>query len=175
MTSKSFTISLDQRFKNKLRGRFEQYDFDVGVLQNKPHKKAIYGSHKSFAGGPARRVGQAGKSKTVRGVSHWFRLRTNYLRAPFHESRRGDDIIKFTKEFFKYAFGRSQEKRLRNLMQAIVRNPILRREYGPNKMSTVRNKGFDRYGIDTGQLFKNITAKVNRKKVSLSTRIRHGG
>jgi CHAD domain-containing protein len=162
--SKTVTIQLDQRFQKKLKARFGKYDFEVGILKNVPHKKAVYGSVKNFHGGPARRTGAKAKN-TVRQVSHWFRQRTNYLRAPFHESRKNDDIIRFTKEFFKMAFGKSEPTRLRNLVQAIIRNPILRRDYGPNKMSTVRKKGFDRYGIDTGQLFKNITAKVTKKNV----------
>lgn len=50
-------------------------------------------------------------------------------------------------------------RRIQNLCRAIVRNPILRKEYGNNKPSTVKSKGFDQLGINTGTLFKNIEAR----------------
>lgn len=49
-------------------------------------------------------------------------------------------------------------KRLENAARAIVRNPILRREYNPNVKSWAKRKGFDHWGMSTGTLFKNITA-----------------
>jgi hypothetical protein len=92
------------------------------------------------------------------------RLGFNYLTKPFEE--RTSDIIKFSNEFFKLAFGRSQEKRVVNLLQAIVRNPILRGEYGgPNSALTKRIKGFNRPMIDTAQLFKALRARIKIKSL----------
>lgn len=54
------------------------------------------------------------------------------------------------------------KKRLENLLQAIVRNPILRLEYGKNTATAADNKGFDRHLFDTGQMFKAITARAKR-------------
>ena len=54
-------------------------------------------------------------------------------------------------------------RRLENTCQALVRNPILAHRYGKNKPSTIKNKGFDAYGIATGTLFDNITAVRVRK------------
>lgn len=54
------------------------------------------------------------------------------------------------------------KRRLENLCRSIVRNPMLRKELGPNAESTVEDKGFDQYGINTGTLFKNIEAKYGR-------------
>ncbi len=51
-------------------------------------------------------------------------------------------------------------KRCENLLQAIVRNPILRGEYGKQGRSTTRTKGFYSPMIDTAQLFKSIKASV---------------
>jgi hypothetical protein len=48
-------------------------------------------------------------------------------------------------------------------LQAIVRNPILRGDYGKNKKETIKRKGFDRYMIDTGQFFNSIIARVTKK------------
>lgn len=157
----NITIELDKRFKDKAKGMFGKYEFEVGVLKNGPHKNALPKSRglKSFAGGPARRVSSK-SGPTLEQVSKWNRKKTDYLRAPF--KKRSSDIIRFSQEFFRLVFGRSEPKRAVNLLQAIVRNPILRGDYGSNKTSTIRKKGFDRYMIDTAQLFKNITARLKK-------------
>lgn len=158
---------LDKRFKNKISGKFEAYTFEVGILKNGPYKnpKSKSFGFKSFAGGRARKV-ESKSDKTLREVSKWNRKKTNYLMAPFEDtSDKSGDIKKFLNAFFSYVFGRSTEKRLINTLQAVVRNPILRGDYGPNARSTIRTKGFDRYMIDTGQLFKNILARVRKRRV----------
>ncbi len=158
-------IKLDSRFKKNVAGRFGKYDFQVGILQDKLHKDPKIGERglkgqdvlASYAGGPIRRTKSSG-SRTISDVSkaNRDRLGFNYLTEPF--KHRTSDIIKFSNEFFKLAFGRSQKKRCENLLQAIVRNPILRGDYGKNSALTKKIKGFDRYMIDTAQLFKAITA-----------------
>jgi hypothetical protein len=160
-------IELDRRFKNKAKGLFGKYEFEVGILENKAHKKALSKSKglKDFHGGPARKIGAKPKL-TVEEISRFFRKRGgkfNYLTTPF--KNRSSDIVNFAKEFFKFAFGKSEKQRALNYLQAIVRNPILRGDYGPNKRSTIRTKGFNRFGIDTGQLFQNIKARVKINRV----------
>jgi len=154
-------ITLDRRFKRKAKGIFERYEFEVGILDDGPHYNALDKSKglKSYAGGPARKQGRT-SSGSISDVSQENRKRmhVNYLTAPF--KRRSSDIIKFSNEFFKLAFGRSEKKRAENLLQAVVRNPILRGDYGHNSLATRKEKGFDRLMIDTAQLFKSIIARV---------------
>lgn len=156
------SLKLDQRFRDKAKGRFEKYEFEVGVLKNAPHKKAYPKSKglKTFAGGPARKTSPKISKVTIADVSRFNRRKTDYLRAPF--KKRTSDIIRFSSEFFKLAFGRSTDQRVVNYLQAIVRNPILRGDYKNNKRSTVKKKGFNRYMIDTAQLFRSITARVKK-------------
>jgi hypothetical protein len=157
-------LILDSRFKRNVRGRFGKYNFEVGVLEDKPYLNARRGERgqkgqdviTNYAGGPVRR-----KSKTLSGQnisdvskSNRERLGFNYLSEPF--KKRSSDIVRFSKEFFKLAFGRSEKRRAENLLQAIVRNPILRGEYGPQGELTTKIKGFSRPMIDTAQLFKAI-------------------
>ena len=73
---------------------------------------------------------------------------------------------KFLREFGLWAFEKTG-KRHRTLaaLRAVVRNPMLKGEYGPNKPSTIRAKGFDRFSIDTGQLYTAIGAKVRVKRL----------
>lgn len=156
-------IELDRRFKKRLQGRFGKYDFQVGILNDGPHKDPKTGERgqkgqdvlSAYAGGPIRQKTRK-SSKTISEVSaaNRERLGFNYLSEPFR--KRSSDIVKFSNEFFKLAFGRSEKRRAENLLQAIVRNPILRGDYGGNSDLTVKIKGFNRGMIDTAQLFKAI-------------------
>lgn len=159
-------LALDKRFKKNLQGRFGKYDFQVGVLEDASYRtprrgqRGLGGSDviSSYAGGPVRKASRQASGKTVAEISkaNRDRLGFNYLSEPF--KKKTADIIKFTNAFFKLAFGRSEKRRAENLLQAIVRNPILRGEYGPNSELTKKIKGFDRGMIDTAQLFKALKA-----------------
>lgn len=159
-------LVLDKRFKKNLQGRFGKYDFQVGILEDGPHFEAKRGERgkkgqdvlAQYAGGPVRKATRTPSGSSIADVSreNRDRLGFNYLSEPF--KKKSSDIVKFTNEFFKLAFGRSEKRRAENLLQAIVRNPILRGDYGANSALTQRIKGFDRKMIDTAQLFKAIQA-----------------
>lgn len=168
------TLKLDERFKNRVQGMIEKYEFQVGVLEDGPHliakrgKRGLKGQDvlKKYAGGPARQVTRKDSGKTIAEVSKELRekIGVNYLTAPFHAGNKAQqDILRFTNEFFKLVFGRSEKRRVENLLQAIVRNPMLRGDYGSNSRITQAIKGFDRKTIDTAQLFKAIIAKCEIK------------
>lgn len=160
-------IQLNPKFRKNVEGIFSKYSFQVGVLVDGPHKDPKRGERgkkgqdvlSTYAGGPIRKKSTK-SSESISEVSASLRekLGVNYLVAPF--KNKSSDIIKFTKTFFQLAFGRSQPKRLENLLQAIVRNPMLRGDYGSNSAVTKKIKGFDRSTIDTAQLFKAIKAAV---------------
>lgn len=164
-------IDFHRSFGHRLKGRIERYQFVVGILDDKPHRLAkesppgFLGEDNitSYAGGPVRKTSRTASGLSIADVSQLNRERLgfNYILKPFQD--QGADIIKFTTEFLKLCFERSSVKRVVNLIQAIVRNPILRQDYGPNKRITEMTKGFNRNMIDTGQLFKNIKANVIRK------------
>jgi len=164
----SIGIKLDRSFVKQAKGMFEKYEFQVGILQDADHKKAMEPSAglKSYAGGPVRRKSSQSSGKTISEVSEDLRKRigVNFYLHPF-SSKKNQDILNFVKSFFELCMGRTQAKRAENLLQAIVRNPILRGDYGRNTEQTVKKKGFNRFMIDTGQLFRAITAKV-RTRVS---------
>lgn len=161
-------LELDKRFKKNVAGRFGKYNFEVGVLDDKPYRMPLRGERgkkgqdvlTQYAGGPIRKASRRSSGKTIAEVSEANRERMgmNYLTEPF--KKRSSDIIKFSTEFFKLVFGRSQQRRCENLLQAIVRNPILRGDYGTNAPLTKKIKGFDRFMIDTAQLFKNIKSRT---------------
>lgn len=160
-------LRLSPGFRKRLEGRFGKYSFEVGVLNDGPHKQPkelnVMQTNEAevlsnYAGGPIRKKTSKASGKSIAEVSkaNRERLGFNYLSEPF--KKKSSDIIKFSNEFFKLAFGRSEKKRAENLLQAIVRNPILKGEYGANTEATAKHKGFNRGMIDTAQLFKAIKA-----------------
>jgi len=163
-------VEFGSSWTKKLKGRIERYDFEVGVLEDKVHMDPIVQGRfdepdlKNYAGGPVRRTSRQKGSLSVGNVlvENMKRLNINILQRPFQE--RNSDILKFTDYFLKLVVGgKASVKRLENLLQAIVRNPILKQEYGSNKSSTADEKGFDRHLFDTGQMFRAIRAKVKRR------------
>ncbi len=166
-------IKLNKNFKKHVKGRFEKYTFEVGVLTDAPHRSALRGAPgkkgqdvlTTYAGGPVRKTSRKAYLK-ISEVSERLRkfLGFNYLQKPF--LKKSSDLLKFTNEYFKLVAGKTQRKRVENLLQAVVRNPMLRGDYGSNSKLAQAIKGFDRLTIDTGQLFKAIKARVKvRSKV----------
>ncbi len=165
-------MKLDRRFIDQARGRIERFYFEVGVMDNKPHKKAASQKKgfKALAGGPARKTGRVPSGMTIAEVSKELRQNTgvNFYSKPW-KARKNADLLRFIRSFMRLITqgGKLQEKkRLENALQAVVRNPITRGDYGRNSEVTEKIKGFNRLMIDTGQLFRAIKARVRILSVS---------
>ncbi len=164
-------IEMGKSWGRKLQGRVNQYEIEVGVLEDKPHMNPVEHSLfetpqlRSYAGGPVRRTSRVPGESSIGQVlvDNMKRLNINILLRPFQE--RNSEIIKFTDYFLRYLVQKTSTgpKRVENLAQAIVRNPILRQEYGPNTSITADNKGFNRHLFDTGQMFKAIRARLIKR------------
>lgn len=159
-------IQLNKTFAERLKGRLENYDMTVGILKDGKHYLPKQPRElKNYAGGEVRKIDRnaIGPVLNISTVSKKMRqyLGFNYLREPFTEST--SDVTRFLATFFNYAFGRSTSRRLENTLQAVVRNPILRGEYYIESERTIKEKGFSRPMIDTGQLFQSIKAEVKKK------------
>lgn len=156
-------LTLDKRFKQTMNATFAKYDMRVGILDDGPHRdaKPAKTGLGSYAGGPVRKKGKS-TGTTISEVAENIRQEqgVEWLEEPFRD--RTADIIKFSNEFFKMASGAqgSMRKRCENLLQAIVRNPILRGDYGSNSSQAKKWKTFDRYLMDTAQFFRAIKAKI---------------
>lgn len=163
-------LEMGKSWGKKLQGRINKFEFEVGVLDDKPHMSPV--SHglfeepqlRSYAGGPVSRTSRVpdGKSTGEVLVDNMKRLNINLLLRPFQE--KNSDILKFTEYFLKLVLRRpgTSGKRLENLLQAIVRNPILKQEYGENSSQTADAKGFNRHLFQTGQMFKAIRARITK-------------
>lgn len=163
-------LEFGKSFTKKLKGRVEQYEFEIGILDDKPHRNPVetplFGQAQlgSYAGGPVRKATRESGPESVGAifVQNQERLNINLLLRPFQE--QNSDIMRFVKTFMQLITTNPgmPKKRLENLLQAIVRNPILRQEYGSNSSQAADNKGFDRHLFDTGQMFKSILARAKR-------------
>lgn len=149
----------------KMEKQIEGYSFEVGVLKDTVHKAAIKGETKNFAGGPARKISRVQQKVTNGELLKFNQAKANkdFLKLPFQE--KTSDIIKFSQEFLKLALRRpgANQRRVENLLQAIVRNPILRGDYGVNTSSAARAKGFNRFLFDTAQMFNSIKARMIKR------------
>jgi hypothetical protein len=162
-------MKMDARFKKNMRGVFEKYEFEVGILQDKAYRIPMRGQIgqkgqdvlTKFAGATVRKASRRNSGKNISDISAANRKRYNYLVKPFRQ--KNTDIQRLMKRFFDFAFGRTTEKRLENSLQAIVRNPILSKKYGSNSSLTKKIKGFNHVMMDTAQLFKSIKARVRKK------------
>lgn len=161
-------LTLSNRWAKTLQARVESFEFEVGILDDKEHRNPQEAplhtppSLGNYAGGPVRRMGKGTSGKTSEVfIANEKRMNTNLLWEPFQ--KKNDEILKFTKSFLELVVKKNLSvKRVENLLQAIVRNPILRLEYGKNTPHTADGKGFDRHLFDTGQMFKAIKARVKR-------------
>lgn len=187
-------IKLETPIDKLLRRKVEPFTFEVGILKNSNHRlpkgalkrkkkksikssinavvKTLQGKKKkhyigTFAGGPVRRMGGPGPLSVAQ-VSQEVRVNTgiNVFIEPF--KRKNSEANRFIAAFLELCFAQNKvtaRRRTENLLQACVRNPILRKQYGRNKGLAKKIKGFDRKFIDTGQFFKSIQARVLTKAI----------
>lgn len=163
-------IEFERSLSKKIRKQIERFEFDVGVLENKPHKDPKetprFGEPDlgQYAGGPVRKLSRIVGPLTVAEifVENMKRLNINLLLEPFR--KKDDELNRFVTYFLRLVTKKpgTSIKRIENLLQAVVRNPILRKDYGDNSSFAADNKGFDRHLFDTGQMFRNIKARVKR-------------
>jgi hypothetical protein len=159
-------LNMGKSWTKRMGKQIEGFQFEVGVLKDKPHAVPKKGEVKNYAGGPARKMARGKDGKASIGeilVYNMKRLNKNFLREPFQ--KKNSDIMRFTKEFLKLAFRHKgvNTKRVENLLQAVVRNPMLKQEYGANSSKAAKVKGFNRHLFDTAQMFQSIRARVLKR------------
>jgi hypothetical protein len=167
-------VELSKSLSNKIIAMVEKYELEAGILKDADYylpdegmpgiPKEMRNNKSLLAGGPVRKRSSKKSGQKISDISQAIRNQqdVDYLSKPF-SNRNNKDLRDVLDNFFNYAFGRSTERRLTNAMRALIRNPILRQDYGGNLPSTEREKGFNRYLFDTGQFFRTITARVIRK------------
>lgn len=184
------SITVEMKFKRplsrQLKRAAENYPMAVGILPEdatrehfppvqtglfgidgvKANGKKIENPYKAFpAGGTARKIDRTGGADgTIGGifVEAQEKNNVNLLTAPL-DRPQSRDIQNLLKQFFKILGDTKKPvRRLQNAVQALIRNPITRGDYGKNRRATAEAKGFDTLFVDTGQLFQAIKARVGR-------------
>lgn len=100
---------------------------------------------------------------TIARISAKVRKQVDYLRLPF--KKQSKELKNFVRLYFLYASGRGGRSPVETALRFLVRQPILKRKYGPNTRATIQEKGFDHRLVDTGQLYRNTKAKVRVRRV----------
>lgn len=157
-------FKIDKRFKNRISGRYGKYSFGTGVdnkVHHAPRRPVAYGS---LQGGPIRKKGPKTYGTTTLEVAKAMQKKTGFMTAPFRK-QRSKDMRAFLQAFFNFASGKGSKSKVQTALRAVVRNPMLRGDYGRNTRITAKSKGFNRLLFDTGQLFKSILAYVRSRNV----------
>lgn len=159
-------MRLQGLFKRQLQRRLLGHKMQVGILVDGPHKNALPAKRglKSLAGQRARKTGLR-STKKISEVAREVQASTgiNLFKEPF-KIKANKTLRDFIKSFMVFALQRKQVRRLENALQAVIRNPITRHDYGSNSKPWSRVKTFNWLFVDTGQLFRAIRAKVTRRR-----------
>ena len=156
----------DIEFKVDDLGRFIQKDLDkyeseVGILEDKPAAK-WKGPIRTLYGGKANRQAGQNKETTLRALMAKFNTTYNILLAPWKSAENKDVLNVIDKMTADMNKGGKLKQSFINAMQAVVRNPILRGDYGKNTKETQATKGFNRLMINTGKFFSNIKVRLTK-------------
>ena len=149
----------------QLQKEYSRFEFHVGVLQDRPEPYPRYGETKNFHGGKALKKGKY-SATTVAEVAETTNRVYNWLLGAWSGRKANSNnaaILRVLRTYAAYLSKPENNNRLRNAVQAVVRNPILRGDYGSNSESYAKQKGFNRFLIATGTLFDSIKAAVVRR------------
>lgn len=134
--------------------QIRKYKSTVGILDDVVGGKAMPNTVKKFHGIEARKSSQERRNRTNReilvSVSEYYGR--DFLKEPWNNDNNKEvmDVVDALASSLNTNRG---FKKLENAIQAVVRNPILRGEYGKKPLGGVA-------GIDTGSLFNSIKANV---------------
>jgi len=162
-------LSVGTSWRVKLKNKVEAYEAVAGIKNGPRRPVATPRQEGQFAGGNVRKTAAGRSGQTNTQVAAWvMNFAGNIFTAPFRiDSNR--DIVKFSHGFIKELLkpgkntSLTNNKRVKNLMQAIIRNPILRGDYRMHDAKTGKKKGFTRSLIDTGQFFRSIQVIIKKK------------
>lgn len=147
-----------KNLSKKLTFKLEKYEVQVGLLEDKKRKKPLFNKFKNYAGKRLLKEGGFSKGASLVKVAEYLDKRFKWLRKPFL-LKNNKEVVIVLNDIVKHMNGKGDKQRILNGFQAVVRNPILRGEYGKNNARWAKIKGFDDTLMMTGQFFKNIKAR----------------
>lgn len=158
MSRPDISFQASQSLHQFLQSKMRRYDVTVGVLEDGPSAKWKK-EQKSLAGGPANRIAGQNKEVTLRALMAKWNAVYNLLLAPWRKADNKEVVEVIGRMAADIGTSGKQKQAFLNAVQAVVRNPILRGDYGDNSKEWAKAKGFNRLLINTGRLFQHIKAR----------------
>lgn len=149
-------------FQHKLSKDLSSIQIEIGILQDRPEVESLSkkeGLKRLTSSQLALKAGRKSITTVVE-IFKKFDKKYKLLTAPF-EKDQNKEVVNMLDQMIKEINGTATNiRRIENTAQAVVRNPILRGDYGSNKETTEEIKGFNKLFIRTGTMFKQIKARV---------------
>ncbi len=162
MSGQDVKFQAVERLNSFLSKRLGKYEVEVGLLEDAPAAKWKK-ERKRLAGGPANKEAGSDKNTTLREVfAHWAQV-YNLLLAPLRAEGNKDVVEVIGRMVADLVTLGRQKQQFLNAVQALIRNPISRGDYGKNSKEWAKAKGFNRLLINTGKMFKNIKARFKNR------------
>ena len=136
----------------------ERFTAQAGILADGPEKKWKR-ERKNFYGGPANKIAGVDTKSSIREVFAKLNLRYQLLLAPWRNANSKEQVQVAKELVNSLNAGGKPTNAMRNAIQAVIRGPIQRGEYGNNSKGWAAIKGFNRLMINTGTLFRAIKAR----------------
>lgn len=145
----------------KLAFKLDKYQVEVGLLSDKVRKKPKFGKFKNYAGKTLLQEGGISKGAKIVELAEILDKKYKWLRKPFL-LKNNKEVVLVLNDIVKDMNGQDLKQRILNGFQAVVRNPILRGEYGFHSSKWAKKKGFNQLLMMTGQFFKAIQARFKK-------------
>ena len=153
-------VKLNESFLDKEVKEFEAQRVTVGVLDKSKYAaiaKPKSAGLKSMKGIPASYIKRRDKSFPMWQLADFLDYHYGFIsKAAINPNNA--DLVLVMNELKKIFDGKVNPKRIENAAIALVRNQILRKDFGSNAESTEKQKGFDMPLVRTGALFSSIKA-----------------
>lgn len=150
-----------RNLSKKLAFKLQQYEVEVGLLADKQRRKPKFGQFKTYAGKTLLREGEMSNGASLVEVAEYLDKKYKWLRKPFL-LKTNKEVVSVLNDIVKDMNGKDLKKRILNGFQAVVRNPILRGEYGLHSEKWAKKKGFNQLLMMTGQFFKSVNARFKK-------------
>lgn len=163
MDAKKFTDVKIKKYINK-------FQYFVGIKQNSNSRKIVIHNENKLtntARGQASSLGR--KSSSISNAEVYLNLKKDHkfdiLRDPFDKKKYPQDEFKKIKKYI-LSTKESDQKRLGNGLVAMIKNYMDLQKLKKNKYITAKQKGFNKFSIDSRQLQKSIgwAVKITKSK-----------
>lgn len=153
--------SITKKFKKKIAKALQTKKSKKKMRHDAMVKRNRARGLGTMEGGPVR-LKKASTRGMVSEIANYMRKKHGipYLTQPFRNDK-SKEMKALKRELLNLITRKSKSySKVQTALRAVIRNPFLKRQYGRNSRSAIRNKTFDRLGIDTGQVFQALDGKV---------------